>query len=104
MYDNFAFSEASKRTSSPGSRPRQLFPHFKSPDWSLNPLEKTLLQPMLKRLISVFIQKNEGLENKLTRAPLLDLAKSIYYTIKEKSTSQIRFDISLKGAVIQGIC
>ena len=59
---------------------------------------------MLKRLISVFIQNNEGLENKLTRAPFLGLAKSMYYTIKEESTSQIRFDISLKGAVIQWIC
>ena len=101
MYDNFAFSEASKRTSSLDSRPRQLFPHFQSPDWSPNPLEETLLQPMLRRPISVFIQNNEGLENKLTRAPLLGLAKSIYYTIKEESTSQIRFDISLKGAVIK---
>ena len=56
---------------------------------------------MLKSLISVFIQNNEGLENKLTRAPLLGLAKSIYYMVKEESTSQIRLDISLKGAVIQ---
>ena len=59
---------------------------------------------MLKSLISVFIQNNEGLENKLTRAQLLGLAKSIYYMVKEESTSQIRLDISLKGAVIQWIC
>ena len=59
---------------------------------------------MLRRLISVFIQNNEGLENKLTRAPLLGLAKSIYYMVKEESTSQIRLDILLKGAVIQWIC
>ena len=42
---------------------------------------------MLKSLISVFIQNNEGLENKLTRAQLLGLAKSIYYMVKEESTS-----------------
>ena len=42
-------------------------------------LEETLLQPVLKSFITVFIQYNEGLENKLTRAPLLGLAKSIYY-------------------------
>ena len=59
---------------------------------------------MLKSLISVFIQNNEGLENKLTRGQLLGLAKSIYYMVKEESTSQIRLDISLKGAVIQWIC
>ena len=29
--------------------------------------------------ITVFIQCNVGLENKLIRAPLLGLAKSIYY-------------------------
>ena len=29
--------------------------------------------------ITVFIQRNVGLENKLIRAPLLGLAKSIYY-------------------------
>ena len=41
-------------------------------------LEETLLQPVLKSFITVFIQYNEGLENKLTRTPLLGLAKSIY--------------------------
>ena len=34
---------------------------------------------MLKSFIAVFIQFNEGLENKLKRAPLLGLAKSLYY-------------------------
>ena len=43
--------------------------------WSLNPLDETLLQSF----ITVFIQYNEGLENNLTRAPLLGLAKSILY-------------------------
>ena len=47
--------------------------------WSLNPLEETLLQSVLKSFITVFIQYNEGLENNLTRAPLLGLAKSILY-------------------------
>ena len=32
------------------------------PDWSLNPLEETLLQPVLKSFITVFYY-NEGLEN-----------------------------------------
>ena len=49
------------------------------PNWSLNPLEETLLQPALKSFFAVFIQYSEGLENKLKRAPLLGLAKSIYY-------------------------
>ena len=79
-------------------------------NWSLNPLEETLLQPLqsynsfyytlishlfpthltgllipLKKLfyshcspIIVSIQCNEGLENKLTRAPLLGLIKYVY--------------------------
>ena len=34
---------------------------------------------MLKSSISVFIQNNEGLENKLTRVPPLGLPKPIYY-------------------------
>ena len=41
--------------------------------WSLTSLEETFLQPVLKSFIKVFIQCNEGLENKLTRAPLLGL-------------------------------
>ena len=51
------------------------------PNWSLNPLEETLLQPALKSFFAVFIQYSEGLENKLTRAPLLSLAKSIYWKL-----------------------
>ena len=56
-----------------------LFPSPPPPNCSLNPLEETLLQPALKSFFAVFIQYSEGLENKLTRAPLLGLAKSIYY-------------------------
>ena len=59
-----------------------LFPPPPPPNWSLNPLEETLLQPALKSFFAVFIQYSEGLENKLTRAPLLGLAKSIYYNWK----------------------
>ena len=44
-------------------------------------LEENLPQLVLKTFIIVFIQYNEGLENKLTRAPPLGLAKSIYYLI-----------------------
>ena len=66
------------RTSSPGSGPYQS-PH--PLDWPLNPLEETLLQPVLKSFITVFIQYNEGLENKLTRNPLLGFAKCIYYQV-----------------------
>ena len=49
------------------------------PNQSLNPFEETILQPVLKSSISVFIQNNEGLENKLTRVPPLGLPKPIYY-------------------------
>ena len=48
-------------------------------DWFLSPLQETFLQPVLKSFITVFIQYNEGLENKQTRAPFLGLAKSIYF-------------------------
>ena len=75
-------------TSSPESRPRQLFPPF-PPPWSLNPLEEALLQPVLRSFISVFILNNEGLENKLTRAPLLGLAKSIYYRVSLISNNDL---------------
>ena len=47
--------------------------------WSLKPLEETLLESVLKSFITVFIHYNEELENNLTRAPLLGLAKSILY-------------------------
>ena len=43
---------------------------------------------MLKSFITVFIII-EGLENKLTRAPLLGLAKSIYYFINEMSKNYL---------------
>ena len=48
------------------------------PDWYLTAVGETLLQPVLKSFITVFIQYNEGQENKLTRALLLGSAKSIY--------------------------
>ena len=51
------------------------------PDCSLNPLEETLLQPVLKSFITVFIIMRE---NTLTRAPLLGLAKSIYHFLSFK--------------------
>ena len=57
----------------------QLFPPPHPADWSLNPLRETLVQLVLKSFISVFILNNEELENKLTRAPLLGLAKSTCY-------------------------
>ena len=41
-------------------------------------IEETLLQPVLKSFITVFVQCNVGLENKLARAPLLGLAEYIY--------------------------
>ena len=50
-------------------------------DWFLNPLKETLLKPVIKSLVTVFVQYNKGLENKLTRAPLLGLAKSIHNII-----------------------
>ena len=43
------------------------------------PLEETPLQPVLTCFITVFIYCNEELENNITRAPLLGLAKSVYY-------------------------
>ena len=66
------------RISSPGSRLRQFFPHL-PPELVFQFIEETLLQPVLNSFITVFIQYNEGLENKLTRAQLLGLPKSIYF-------------------------
>ena len=63
----------------PRSRLRQFFPTSPTPELVFQSIEETLLQPVLKTLITVFIQYNEGLENKLTRAQHLSLAKSIYY-------------------------
>ena len=57
------------RTSPPGSRPRLVS----------YPLEENPLQPVLTCFITVFIYCNEELENNITRAPLLGLAKSICY-------------------------
>ena len=57
------------RTSSSFSRPRLVS----------YPFEEALLQSVRTSFIADFIKYNEGLENKLTRAPLLGLAKSIYY-------------------------
>ena len=74
------------RTSSPGSRLRQFFPTSPPPELVFQSIEEILLQPVLKSFITVFIQYNEGLENKLTRAPLLGLAKSIYYKAMQKSS------------------
>ena len=51
-----------------------------------SPGPETLLQPVLQTYITVIIHYNEGLENKLTRAPLLGLAKSIYYKAMQKSS------------------
>ena len=62
------------RTSSPGSRPCLVS----------EPFEEALLQRVRTSFITVFIKYNEGLENKLIRAPLLGLAKSIYYTKMKK--------------------
>ena len=66
------FQTSSILHSSPPPHPPQLV--FQS-------IEETLLQPVLKSFITVFIQCNVGLENKLIRAPLLGLAKSIYYVL-----------------------
>ena len=63
----------------PRSRLRQFFPSYPPPELVFQSIEETLLQSVLKSFITVFIQCNVGLENKLTRAPLLGLAKSIYY-------------------------
>ena len=52
------------------------------PELVFQSIEETLLQPVLKSFITVFIQCNVGLENKVIRAPLLGLAKSIYYVCR----------------------
>ena len=67
------------RTSFPGSRLRRFFLTSPLPELVFQSIEETLLQPVLKTFITVFIQYNVGLENKLTKTPLLGLAKSIYY-------------------------
>ena len=65
------------RTSSPGSRPRQFFPSLPNPgmvSWSSWRNSSTASAEKF----SYSFYYNEGLENKLTRAPLLGLAKTIY--------------------------
>ena len=65
------------RTSSPGSRPRQFFPSLPNPgmvSWSSWRNSSTASAEKF----SYNFYYNEGLENKLTRAPLLGLAKSLY--------------------------
>ena len=65
------------RTSSPGSRPRQFFPSLPNPgmvSWSSWRNSSTASAEEF----SYSFYYNEGLENKLTRALLLGLAKSIY--------------------------
>ena len=66
------------RMSSPGSKPRQFYPSL--------PIPGPVSQFPWKNFPTVSAEEfyyrfyyNEGLENKLTRAPLLGLAKSIYY-------------------------
>ena len=56
-----------------------ILPPSQPPDWSLNYFEENFLQPVLKSFFIVFIQCNEGLENKPTRTLLLGLAKSMYW-------------------------
>ena len=67
------------RTSCPGSRPLQFPcppPPPPNPPGPEMPLKKIFYSQCF---IIVFIQYNEGLQNKLTRAPLLSLAGFIYY-------------------------
>ena len=67
------------RTSSPGSRPRQFFPFLlPPPDWSLHPLWRNSSTASAEEFYYSFYY-NEELENKLTRALLLGVAKSINY-------------------------
>ena len=62
------------RTPFPGSRPRHFFPSRTGP---LIPLKNSSTASAEEFYYSFYY--NEGLENKLTRAPLLGLAKSICY-------------------------
>ena len=50
------------------------------PDWSLHPLWRNSSTASAEEFYYSFYY-NEGLENKLTRAPLLGLANSIYYYV-----------------------
>ena len=89
----------------PRSRLRQFFPTYPPPELVFQSIEETLLQPVLKSFITVFIQCNVGLENKLTRAPLLGLAKSMYYGPAHKFLfylwqSRIDFQLIIKYIVV----
>ena len=93
------------RTPSPGPDFRQFFPNYPPPELVFQSIEETLLQSVLKSFITVFIQCNVGLENKLTRAPLLGLAKSIYYGPAHKFLfylwqSRIDFQLIIKYIVV----
>ena len=60
----------------------KIVPRFQTrPPLTSFSLKETLLQPVLKSFITIFIQYNERLENKLTRALLLGLAKSMCYRL-----------------------
>ena len=85
------------RTSFPGSWLRQFFPTSPPTELVFQSIEETLLQPVLKSFITVVIQYNEGLENKLTRPPLFGLAKSIYWRVpNEVSSSTFAFFVLQK--------
>ena len=66
------------RTSSPGSSPRQFSPTLPTPQTGLLIPWRNSSTASTEELYYSFYY-NEGLGNKLTRAPLLVLAKSIYY-------------------------
>ena len=72
------------------------------PELVFQSIEETLLQPVLKSFITVFIQCNVGLENKLIRAPLLGLGKSIYY-VQLFQVSLKRTQLTVKKIIISQI-
>ena len=73
------------RTLSPISRPHQFFPTSPPPDWSFNPLRKLFYNHCRRVLLKFSLSIMKGWKiNKQTRAPLLALAKSIYYLVKTK--------------------
>ena len=76
------------RTSSPGSRPRQFFPFLPTPWTGVLILLRNSCTASAEEFYYSFYF-NEGLENKLTRAPLLGLAKSIYYINNQMTMAAI---------------
>ena len=66
------------RKSSPGSRPRQYFPSLPTPRTGLLIPWRNSSTASAEEFYHSF-HYNEGLENKLIRASLLGLARSIYY-------------------------